>query len=135
MKIKNIVCVLSLIIAIFLSTSVTAQASWSTGYGNVDQAIELGIVADDVDLYSTVTKGEFADMLSKAYYGDSTTSNAGIPGADEPASMAYIAIAYETITGQWIGNAPFWRYLSSGDYVAMVEAINLIVQSLPASAG
>ena len=133
--IKNTIALaLTLVLSLSLF-SLSAQASWSTGYPNVDRAIELGIVADDVDLYSTVTKGEFADMLSRAYYSDSATSNAGIPGADQPANIGYITVAYEAVTGRQIGSAPFWRCLSSGDYIATIEAVNLIVQSLPASAG
>lgn len=131
--IRSIVAFTLIVLAI--SCSIPAQASWSTGFPNADRAIELGIVAADFDPYATVTMGEFADMLSRAYYGDSATSNAGIPGADQPATTGYITAAYEAVTGQQIGSAPFWRYLSSGDYIATIEAVNLIVQSLPASAG
>ena len=119
---------LALTLILALSLSVSVSASWSTGFANLDRAIELGIADCDFDPYGTVTKGEFTDMLSKAF-GDSAASVDTI-GYDEPANIGFIALAYEQATGESIADAPFWRYLSSGDYIANIEAINLIIQSL-----
>lgn len=120
---------LALTLILILSLSVSVSASWSTGFANLDRAIELGIADCDFDPYGTVTKGEFTDMLSKAF-GDSATSVDTIVGCNEPANIGFIALAYEQATGESIADAPFWRYLSTGDYIANIEAINLVVQSL-----
>ena len=119
---------LALTLILALSLSVSVSASWSTGFANLDRAIELGIADCDFNPYGTVTKGEFTDMLSKAF-GDSAASVDTI-GYDEPANIGFIALAYEQATGESIADAPFWRYLSTGDYIANIEAINLVVQSL-----
>ena len=123
------------VILVILALAIPAQAStWSTGYDNADRAIALGIANDNVDLYATVTVGEFTDMLTRAFTGDIADSS-NLPGADTPANIHFIKLAYENTTGLKMDEAPFWRFLSSGEYIATIEAINLIVQcpALPSS--
>lgn len=128
MKITRRIISLAIILALSLSIAVSANATWSTGFENADLAIKLGIIEpEDFDPYDTVSVGQFTDMLSKAYNGSS--ADITVSGADKPASIGFIATAFEQATGVRIGDAPFWRYLSSGEYIAMIEAINLIIQT------
>lgn len=128
--------IISLVLSLTLVLALTAPAHASVATGNpvLDEAFELGIVkADDAGHYrekDVLTKGEFSDMLSRAFLDDPTADSNGIAHADEPATIDFIKMAYETATGLSLDAAPTWRDLSTGDYVARIEGVNLVVKTL-----
>lgn len=133
MKTNKFAVSMVMALVITLSLAIPANASVATGFTALDKAFARDIVTADAtghyDPYATVTKGEFSDMLARAYHEDYVPT-APSAGYDEPANMGFITAAYEAASGQSIGDAPFWRYLSTGDYIARIEAVNLIVQSI-----
>lgn len=127
--------VIILAIAVLMSiTTAPCFASVATGYENLDIAIMRGIVKSDADgrydAYATVTKGEVTDMFCKAYHINYAAGQNVDPAASEPATIDFIRMAYEATTGENLADAPLWRTVSTGNYVARIEAVNLIVQSL-----
>lgn len=133
MKTNKFATFLVTFVAILSIAIVPANAAVATGFTTLDKAFARDIVTADAtghyDPYATVTKGEFSDMLARAYSKNYAPAEPSI-GYDEPANLGFIAAAYEAASGQSIEDAPFWRYLSTGDYIARIEAVNLVIQSL-----
>lgn len=131
---KFIILIIALATVLSLSI-IPASASWSTGYEVLDRVyFDYGLVTDDeMSAYKpldTATKGEVSDLFARAFLGNPEANTSNLPHADEPASIAFITMAYEATTGRSISDVPFWRTISNGDYVARIEIMNLIVSTL-----
>lgn len=123
---------ISLVFAIVLilsAVTVSAQASHLTGYPNVDKAVFLGIIDNSFDLYATATVSTVSDLFARAY-GNPAANTSSFENADTPATLDFIKMAYEATTGKSFDAATFWRYMSTGDYIANIELVNLVMQSL-----
>ena len=135
MKFNKIIS-LTLALTLSLALAVPAHASVATGNPVLDEAFELGIVkADDTGHYrekDILTKGEFSDILSRAFLDDPTADSDGIAHAGEPATIDFIKTLYEAVTDQPLESAPFWRELSNGGHIARIEGVNLVVRTLAA---
>lgn len=69
MKKTAIICIISLLLALFLPFSVYARTDTGT---NAELLTALGICQDKVTLQQTVTRGEFAEYIANIYYGGKT---------------------------------------------------------------
>ncbi|MBR0488396.1 hypothetical protein IJJ39_01830 [Candidatus Saccharibacteria bacterium] len=136
MKKFNKIISLALALTLSLALAIPAHASVATGNPVLDEAFELGIVkADDTGHYrekAIMTKGEFMEMLIRAYLNIPEVDASKLPHADEPATLDFIKLLYEVVTDQPLESAPFWRELSNGGHIARIEGVNLVVRTLAA---
>ncbi|MBQ6375534.1 hypothetical protein IJJ37_01200 [Candidatus Saccharibacteria bacterium] len=127
------------LMAILSLLSVSASASFVIEHEDLAKAYELGLVRQDElnhfnpygpEWITTATKADVSDLFTRAFLDNPTADTKDIAHMDEPATIAFIAMAYESATGLKLEDAPHWRYLSSGDYVAAIEVVSLAIATL-----
>ena len=127
MKIGRFV-LMTIMAIVTLTVTCSAATGGPNGYAGENYKINA-ITGVDFRPYNTVTVGEFSDMLARAMFGDSADVSVDEDYADKPATISFIAEAYQSATGESLADAPLWRTISSGEYVASIEAARLIIQS------
>ena len=97
MKIGRFV-LMTIMAIVTLTVTCSAATGGPNGYAGENYKINA-ITGVDFRPYNTVTVGEFSDMLARAMFGDSADVSVDEDYADKPATISFIAEAYQSATG------------------------------------